>query len=62
MKRTIKRTEISVETIEITTIRRARPEGVEEAGLRRDTAGTTRISPSAALEQTTEWEIEDNRK
>jgi hypothetical protein len=51
MKRMIRRTEITIETVEITTIRRIRPEAGEEVPLRNEMTGTTVIGCAAALAQ-----------
>ena len=63
MKRTIKRTEITIETVEITTIRRIRPEvgGDQEMP---DRGGTTVMLPgrTGAVELIQQQEIEEKRK
>lgn len=62
MKRMIRRTEITIETVEITTIRRTRPEAGEKAALRDEMTGTTVIGCAAAVEQMKDYETEEKRK
>jgi hypothetical protein len=58
----IRRTEITIETVEITTIRRTRPEAGEDTALRNEMTGTTVIGCAVALEQVKEYEAEEIRK
>ena len=63
MKRTIKRTEITIETVEITTIRRVRPEVRDDPEFRDDTGTTVMLRGSAeAVELIQKNDIEEKRK
>lgn len=62
MKRMIKRTEITIETVEITTLRRTSPEAVAEVASQDVMTGTTVMGIAEALEQVKEYESEEKRK
>ena len=63
MKRTIKRTEITIETVEITTIRRVRPEVPDDSEFRDDTGTTVMLCvPTGAVGPTEQNEIEEKTK
>lgn len=62
MKLMIRRTEITIETVEITTIRRTSAEAAAEVVPQDAMTGTTVIGRAAALEQMKKYETEEKRK
>lgn len=62
MKQMIRRTEITIETVEITTIRRTRPEAGEEPAVQNEMTGTIVFGCAAAIEQMKDYETEEKRK